>query len=232
MPSFVRGTQPGWRPSMTGLLMACSFSGVCSPSWCSVWVLVSEARTTHLQLLKSGLPNSRIPRPVRFFCVPVVFINCASYTDYRPIFLKIVLWQAQHHSYAVGHFKHCSSYAFFFFCLRQLSSSLTKVQSVSEMFLSVRQDVHARMSGDAVRIFPMCRDGRPLQVGTPPLLITGLWPHTASRPCCQRPQTVSSTGYFNNIILDLVRSTFMAQRPRTTFSSPSLTTVSLSRFQA
>ena len=42
------------------------------------------------------------------------------------------------------------------------------------MFLSVRQDVHARMSGDAVRIFL-------LQVGTPPLLITGLWPHTASK---------------------------------------------------
>ena len=44
------------------------------------------------------------------------------------------------------------------------------------------------------------------------------------------PQSVSSTGYFNNIILDLVRSTLLAQRPRTTFSSPSLTTVS--RFQA
>ena len=48
-----------------------------------------------------------------FFCVPVVFNHCASYTDYRPIFRKIVLWQAQHHSYAVGHFKHCSSYGFF-----------------------------------------------------------------------------------------------------------------------
>ena len=89
MASFVCGTQPGWsgsRPSMTGLLMACSFSRVCSPSWCSVWVLASEARTTHLQLLRSGLPNSRIPRPVRLFCVPVVFIHCASYTDYRFFF--------------------------------------------------------------------------------------------------------------------------------------------------
>ena len=72
VPSFVRGTQPGWRrtssrPSMRGLFMACSLSRVCSPSWCSVWVLASEARTTHLQLLRSGLPNSRIPRPVRLF---------------------------------------------------------------------------------------------------------------------------------------------------------------------
>ena len=72
----------------------------------------------------------------------------------------------------------------------------------------------------------------PFKSGHHLLLITGLWPHTASRLCCQRPQTVSLTGYFNNIILDLVRSTFMAQRPRTTFSSPSLTTVSLYRFQA
>ena len=96
-------------------MRGCSLSRVCSPSWCSVWVLASEARTTHLQLLRSGLPNSRIPRPVRLFFLRAscVLFHCASYTDYRPIFRKTVLWQAQHHSYAVGHFKHCSSYGFF-----------------------------------------------------------------------------------------------------------------------
>ena len=50
-------------------------------------------------------------------------MQCASYTDYRPIFRKIVLWQAQHHFYAVDTSNIVPATVF---CLRQLPSTLTE----------------------------------------------------------------------------------------------------------
>ena len=119
-----------------------------------------------------------------------------------------------------------------FFCLRQLSSSLTES---AECFRDVPFSTTGRTCQDVRRccsdFLKVSRLKAPLSRDT---TFVDYRPVATYREQALLPAGTDRffNGLLDNITLDLVRSTFMAQRPRTTFSSPSLTTVSLSRFQA
>ena len=94
---------------------------------------------------------SEVPRGSGFITAPyddVAEVDRYSGTRAGPILQKFVLWQAQRHSYAVGHFTHCSSYVF---CLRQISSTLTEQSNSACVFLS--EMVDAVGSGARVMFF-------------------------------------------------------------------------------